>query len=251
MPNSAASLVVFAALAAPGLVFYLVRDSRRPSRDKSALRETAGFVVVGLVCDILALLVFGAVRISWPKDTPDVGELIRRGSLYGQEHYAYVAEWSVLILVVAVVFAVILGALDNFPGTRWPIGPIIDESQWRTVFRTALLPGTLPYARAWLEDGTQLAGIVEWYSADTDETQDRDLVLVEPILLRYAGATEDVPYPISSAVISARRIMHLSVTYMPDSNASGVERRSRTRALLRRLWPQRGLAPNDGNRESP
>jgi len=220
VPNTAASLLVFAALAAPGLVFYLLRDSRRPAREKSNLRETASFVIVGLLCDILALGMFGAIRIGVAHHTPDVGQLIRHGLEYAQQNYAYLAEWSLLVLLLAVGFAILFAVVDDVPCLKRLLGPIVDESQWRTVFSTELIPGSFAHCRIWLDDGSQIEGIAERFSADTEETADRDLVLVEPIALRYPNDAKDVVYPASRVVISARRIVFFTVSYV-DSKGDG------------------------------
>lgn len=101
MPSSFTGLVLFVLLLAPGFTFAAQRERRAPRRQRSAFGETVLLGLTSFLCDIAALLVFGALRATIPDHTPDVGMLVREGRTYFDANYAYITWWVVGLLALA------------------------------------------------------------------------------------------------------------------------------------------------------
>lgn len=229
MPTTLVGLLLFVVLLAPGLIFLARARVTRPVSKPSALREAARLGLLSVASDLGAIALFGVARGVFPNHTPDVGGLIRDPSRYFRSHYAYLVLWGTALLVVACILA-LLGAVALSSAAGQKI------LSWRGL--ALLVPPSVDYARepAWwqlftnrperihvgcqLDDGTYVAGFLSTFSAESDETPDRELVLAGDLKIRVVGgALED--YPASALVVSARRLQYLAVTYVPDEELNG------------------------------
>lgn len=216
MPTTVGSLILFVAFLGPGLAFLLTRERRRPQPERSPFREVASLVLSGLICNIIAALLFGVGRWLWPRLTPDIGQLIRTPVPYARSHYAELWFAGLTFLGVALSCAVILGYQDFL---KWRFlgflrGEIVVDPAWELVFNSAPVQGFAKYCGCTLEDGTWIVGRLASSSPDVKESGDRDLVLAPPIKFR----TEEGKLEASNAeraVISARRVVLLEVHYYP------------------------------------
>lgn len=214
MPTTLGSLLLFVVFLGPGLAFLLTRETRRPRPERSAFREIASLVLSGLLCNILAALVFGLGRWAWPDRTPDVGALIRDPSNYARAHYGELWFAGLTFLMVAVIFAVVFAGI-NLPDNRvvrFLRGPIAVDSAWELVFNAREVAGFDKYCGCTLDDGMWVMGQLVSSSPDSEETTDRDLVLGPPIKYRQ-GSGRVVSSDAGRAVISARRLKLLEVFY--------------------------------------
>lgn len=64
-----------------------------------------------------------------------------------------------------------------------------------------------------LRDGSYIAGVVAWFSTDTDDIADRDVVLGSPLTRRLNGKTSDLD-GVHRVIVSAREIAAMYVTYL-------------------------------------
>lgn len=223
MPTTLIGLLIFVVLLAPGLTYSTFRATSRPVVKPTALQEVSGIVLRSAIFDGLALGLFALLRISRPAMTPDVGELIRAPGKHFTEHYASIALWGTGLLALACLMALCAARLaDN--GTVMtafdavglsPQGRSRQEPAWWVLFEGAP-DGSLVYAGCTLEDGTYLGGWVNSYSPDSDETADRELTLASPIQYRAPGDDGVQDLPVSAVSVSARRLSHLTVTYVPE-----------------------------------
>lgn len=94
-------------------------------------------------------------------------------------------------------------------------GPIRFESAWYKMFHGH--EDELVYCSCTLEDGSWVGGYLKSFSTEVEETADRDLVITPPILYRPVGSNEEVQWPTSAVIVSARRIMLLDVQYVDQS----------------------------------
>src|SRR3954447_18347043 len=101
MPTTAAGLILFVILLAPGLGYSAYRAVNGPVPKPSALRELGGIALRSAICDVFALGTFGVVRIVLPSHTPDVGRLARDPASYLRADLAYLFWWAVAVLVLA------------------------------------------------------------------------------------------------------------------------------------------------------
>jgi hypothetical protein len=88
VPTTISGFVFFVVLLVPGFIHYVQRRSRVPQRSLSPLVEIATLATVSLATNLVAIAVFGLVRWIAPDHTPNVGEMILRGSAYIAEGLA-------------------------------------------------------------------------------------------------------------------------------------------------------------------
>lgn len=198
------------AVVAPGLVYTAVRETQRQGRSASQFRETVAVVAAGVVSLVVAGWLFAGVRLLLPEHTPEVGRLLAspppRSSEYLVSNLPYVCAWAFLIIAVASGVAALLALLPPVP-----MGTISTDSAWHQVFR---LHGTNVevFVDCELTNGALLRGTLYSHSTATEETGDRDLVLVEATLRQPRdGAIHD--FGNSVVIVSAREIRHISVAY--------------------------------------
>jgi hypothetical protein len=134
MPVTVISLAVLVVLVLPGVVFAVQVDNRRPTRELSSLRELAIIAGMGIICDSLALLIFGIIRALLPKMTPDVGSIERKGTEYIKLHFVSVGWWFVGLFLVSCGVAYVLGRF--MPGIAGKVtsGKIAFNSAWWEAF---------------------------------------------------------------------------------------------------------------------
>jgi hypothetical protein len=82
-------------------------------------------------------------------------------------------------------------------------------------------PGENPIVGCTLEDGSYIEGRQASFNVSSDDSPDRDLVLVHPLKYRAPGATETHDLPWGMACISARRIVTMLVSYPPAPEQEG------------------------------
>lgn len=202
---------MFAAVVAPGLSYTAVREAKHPSsRESSQFRDTVAVVSAGLVALTAALWAFALVRWRVPDHTPDIGRLLtkppKHGASYLVEHLPYVAGWALIVLVAACGIGALFAVLPSLP-----VGTISRASGWHAAFR---VHGTkrMVYVACELQDGSYLRGKLWSHSTATDETGDRDLVLVEAEL-RRRGSEDFTALGGGLTIVAAREIRFINVAY--------------------------------------
>jgi hypothetical protein len=204
MPDTFVGLVLFVLFLAPGICYTVVREARRPRRELSALRELAAVVLAGVSCNLIAGVLLAIIRATWPSSTPDVGDFVKSPATHFANHFAQSAEWGVAFLLTACVIGILLG-LPDVPLLR---GPIQFRSAWYIDLHH---PEQTLYCGCHLEDGSWIGGYLSSFNTDVEDKGDRDLILTRPV---YRGPSSEELYPleVGSVIISARRLMFLSVT---------------------------------------
>lgn len=210
MPDSLLGLFLFAFFLTPGIAFALAREAMYPRREVSAFRETALTVLVGVLCNLAVLGLFGAIRGVAPEHTPDVGRLITQPKSYIQDQLPYVTGWIVGLLGVSTTLAVMLGTRVS-PS----LGRVVEGSAWYRMFNNQ--GDVIVYVGCLLDDGSYIAGDLFSYAEDVKETADRELVLTGNIQHRPSGASDTSSMNVGAAVVSARRIKILTVSYITDA----------------------------------
>jgi hypothetical protein len=213
MPDTFLGLAILVLLLMPGVIFAIQADSRRPAHDLSSLRELITIAGVGTICDVVVLLVFGLLRIWFPRDTPDIGKLARQGSIYTRAHFQELAWWTFGLFVAACLLAWALGRFRPGIAGRAVAGKIYATSGWWEMFHAQ--PKCRNYVSCTLTDGSYMAGYLMRYSTKTDETADRDLVIAGPVQYRGPGqATTSELQNVHAVSLRAAQIKYLAVTYL-------------------------------------
>ena len=230
MPTSFVGLLLFVALLAPGLAYVARRRVLTPITKPSVFRETATVVLLSAASDAFALALLGAVRGAFPDQTPDVGALVLAPRAYFQRHYIEVFAWGTGTLIVACLLALAGAAVLSARPVVWLLSlgffgwllgrgendeRVTTEPAWWRLFSGR--PERI-HLGCELDDGSWVSGYLASYSAESDETADREFVLAEELKYLPAGAqpgTEPQVLNASAVVVSARRLQLLHVTYVP------------------------------------
>lgn len=236
IPQSVLALVAFLFLVAPGLLFELLGERRRPAREETAFREASRTALASLLLSLAAVLLLVAIGQWKPTLLPDVERWLRDSKNYVPDHYDVVGRFLLLELGVALVLAV-LTDLALGVRRRSTIRPI---SGWHRVFRTELPRGSQPYIRVRLTDGSEYCGVLAAYSTNYG-LGDRELVLASPLTRRWPH--EPMPSPLADPpwqrmVIPGPVIHDFWVSYIPSIR---VRRKGKFRRALNRVkaWRQR------------
>lgn len=222
MPTTVAGVFLIVAFAFPGYVYEQRRRRSMPERTYSPFEELLAILFVGVLIDIVVVMALVPLALALPWPFPDPGMLIEQPRGYLADHLPTVVVWSLIGLAVATALAYVLGAR---PWVR------LVPTGWRERTSAAARKG-LPQQSAWwllfrehrraevyvgcvLDDGSYVAGDLHSYSKVAADHPDRDLTLRGEIYYRAPGAKSGAVLPdVNAAVVSARRLMLLTVTYV-------------------------------------
>lgn len=213
MPTSLLGLVLFLALLAPGFAFTSRQGRVRSGRSLSAFRETTTVALVSVAANSVVLGLFAVLRIAFPSWTPDVGALVRAPERYAVDHYAQLLAWGVGMLALATLAAFVAGGLRGREHHS-------AMSAWTLLFTAH--PDAAVYVGCLLDDGSYVAGRLLSFSRAAEDVADRELTLTGPITYRAPEKTGSSVLPdVGATAVSARRIVLLNVSYVPDAVPAG------------------------------
>jgi len=188
IPQTAAALLAFLALVAPGIVFQNLHERRQPAVDQTPFREVSSIALASLSFSILSVLLLAVVRACVPAIMPDPGRWLREGTRYFQGNYRLVAGFFLAELVLAIGLA----TAWSWVRSRGRAASIVKVSAWYHVFRELRPKGTDTYVRVSIQSGVEHVGKVIDYSTDV-EVADRELFLGEPLGRRLPGERDFTP----------------------------------------------------------
>jgi hypothetical protein len=207
MPTTLTGLLLFVVLLLPGFAYTILKERNTPTTRRSSFRETVEIAAVSVVAGLVALLGLAGARAAWPGDTPDIASLLRDPGAYLETDHVLLAWWGIGLLALATVVS---GAAGWKAGRRAPHVSVM--SSWWRLFDE--WPGDREiHVTCMLDDGSSLRGTAYSFNNASDETGDRDLILVGPIHYALPGE-EEAPYGASAACVSVSRIVTLFVTYL-------------------------------------
>lgn len=211
MPSTLTGLLLFVALLLPGFVFVTVVRRERPESRPSALQETAAIVLASVLSELLVLAVFAVVHQIVPTWTPTISQLIADPRKYLAANYLLTFTWTVALLVAACGVAWIAAIFVR----RRPVHPS-GGSAWWLLFETYCQDRDR-YVGVMLDDGSYMHGTLISFNQSADDSDNRELVLMKPITYRPPNATSTTELDCGAASISARRIVAVTVAYVPDA----------------------------------
>ena len=182
IPSGFGTVVVFLLLIAPGLLFDLLEDRRRPTIKESAFRETGRTILASIGLDVGAGLIVALLATRLPDFLVNPVDLAsqKASELVDARQGPVVAT-----LVVQTVFACGLAWGLHACLAHRSLTALEAVSLWFKVFRGAPT-GTVAYAQIRLTSGATWLGVVEGYSADL-ATNGRELTLSKPIMAAPPG----------------------------------------------------------------
>ncbi|MEU4128178.1 DUF6338 family protein [Streptomyces wuyuanensis] len=235
MPTTLTGLLLLVILLLPGLTYVIIRERQGTERRLSPFRETGAVIFGSIVSELVVLTMFAIVRSRWPQATPDVGKLIREGSTYAKAHYAPLAVWALVLLLLASILAGLAASVPTLAsriqrpqwvaqraarwGNRWNHPSTV--SAWWRMFKE-WHPDAEIYVVCTLNDGSLIEGSPISFSISADDSPDRDLILAEP-RYRPPGATGNAqPYDAGAVCVSARNIVAMFVSHFPATGPAGM-----------------------------
>ena len=223
MPSTLIGLLVAVYALIPGYCYYTVRRRTVPTRPVSTVIEGANLLVVAIVTNTATLALYGVLQwVPWFGDhSPSIVEILRdaRGYLLeSNARLAYVGVWAMGVLAVSSVLAVV------FALRLWPINRLVsrfapalsDESVWHRYFFLDAPEDARVFLECDLVDGSYVAGPLVWYNTDLEDHPDRELVLGQPLTVLSSAGEPLAPSPSSQAILSAREIRRILVTYVVE-----------------------------------
>ena len=233
MPSTLVGLLVAVYLLIPGYCYYATRRRTVPTRPVSTVIEGANLLVVALVTNTSMLVIYVALQwVPWIRGhSPSIVDLLRDAEGYllqSNARLAWVGGWSVALLAGASALAV------AFAYRLWPIEPFLkrfapalsDESVWHRYFFIGAPKDSYVYLECHLTDGSYVAGPLVWYNTDLEDSPDRDLVIGQPLTLLGPDGEPTEGSPGAQAILSAREIGQILVTYVDRSTIDLEEGRS-------------------------
>lgn len=227
MPTTLTGLLLFVVILLPGFAYLVGKERHGTERRLSPFRETVAIVSASVTSELVVIGVFAAIRTVWPSVTPDVGALLRQGALYfhgyqsHRGHYQIIAAWGIGLLALATLIAY----AATIPRVRrlgkWLTGPYPHEStvsSWWMLFETWKGAREIEVICI-LDDGSSIRGRFGSFNISADDSPDRDLILKDPLHYSPSGEEDEVPYPVSTACIAARRIVTMFVNYSDPLSA--------------------------------
>ncbi len=218
MPTPLVGLTLFIYLLIPGLVYNSQLRKRVPLRATSPLVEAGTLATVSLATNAIALTLFGLYRLVWSSHSPEPRRILGEGLDYTAERLGYVSAWTAALLFVSCGIAFWWGTgprLTRHLTARFA-PTIVDVSGWYQIFEEAS-DGHLVYVGCDMHDGAYLAGYLDWYSTEVEETADRDLALAAPITLKRGDGEEVLS--VERVLVSARDIVRMFVAYVVPENS--------------------------------
>jgi hypothetical protein len=219
-PDSIAAILGILFVVAPGLVFEVVRERRRPTVERSTFREASWVALASLAFDVAALLVLAGIHAFWAQPFPDMSAWASEGLSYVIEQpwrvAAFLGAWAVLAVGGAIGAALVL-----FRRSTARIDP--NTTAWYELFRKRVPRDSYPMASVLLDDGSSYAGEVVYYDANILPAE-RELILGPPLWYRTSDESELAPLPREHhwqrAVIAAPRIRAMWVRYPKRAEGS-------------------------------
>ena len=224
IPNTLATFAAFLMLVAPGLVFEIRRERRRPALQETAFREASRVAFTSLLFSGLALVLLSAIRGWWPALLLDPGAWLRQGKIYLVSNYRIVARTGLVQVAVAVGLALLVDELLAQSQTKGHITPF---SAWYHVFRKELPPNQVAWVGLRLSDKTEIWGYLKHYGAESD-VKNREITLradVDGRHLYMQAEGDEQPKELTdwkTIVVPGDQIVLLKVTYKDQAFPEGL-----------------------------
>jgi len=220
VPSTLNGVVLFLVFLMPGVAFALMRERHRPVRRLSVFRETAFAVLVSTAWVVLALGIVFFVQLAQPSVHRALVHLVTKPSKFFDNNVTLILGLMLGYLFVSTAVSALLGsaAFQHVIETARPGAADPSSSAWWILFDK--YPEHDKVLSIVLEDGSWLSGTLMSWSRDSDDSQDRELTIREPMHYRSANGKKSHPLDSAALVVSSRRILYLSVQYRPPEVAA-------------------------------
>lgn len=184
IPEGFATVYAFLALVAPGLLFEMLRERRRPSLEQSSFREASRVALTSLVFTTAAVLLLMLIGLMVPGVLPDLASWVRDADAYVRDHF-----WRIVVGVGAeVVLACLLaiGADRLLRRGDRAAHPIDHGDLWNSLFSADLARDQVAWVKVELTTGDRYWGYVDYFTIGRPPAE-RELVLKGPRMQTQGG----------------------------------------------------------------
>lgn len=220
IPQGLTTLISFLVLVAPGLLFELRRERRRPTLEETAFREASRIAFTSFIFSLLSVIVLTFFRSLQPEALPDPGRWLSDKSDYVAANYALVARFAVLEVGLALSFAFVADLIL----LRRATGNIVPGSIWFQVFRLERPKGKVPWVGVRLIDRTEFFGYLKYYTPE-QKLENREIALQGDVNGKslVMKTSTDPPELVEledwrTVVIRGDQIQMVKVTYMEEAS---------------------------------
>ncbi|MEP6667015.1 MAG: DUF6338 family protein [Nocardioidaceae bacterium] len=213
IPNTIAAFYAFLGLVAPGLVFQLLREQRRPALEETAFREASHIALTSLVFTTVAAMLL-AVASRFVQSMPDISAWITRGNSYLEQHF-----WSVVITLLSevVLACLIAWGVSTWLGRGQGTGAktITKTSIWYQLFKESLPSDKVAWVQAELTDGSRVFGFVDFYTVG-QKLAEREISLKGPDLaIQEKGGQVQKQVNFKYVTFKASEVLRMRVEHKP------------------------------------
>jgi S1-C subfamily serine protease len=221
IPSTVGAFIAFLGLVAPGLVFQMTRESRRPTYGETAFRELSRIALTSLIFTLASLVLLACLRLAWPGQFIDARAWVTHGQVYLASHLLVVS--FTLVLEVALACLLAFAAAEALSRrSRARISPF---GIWYKVLRDECPDGTRPWITVHLTDGTELTGLLRHYT-ESQILENQELAIGGPHMSRLSpdGIVSSIGKNFDAAVVRGDQILYMVVRYQ-NQNGELVRRR--------------------------
>lgn len=221
IPSTIGAFIAFLGLVAPGLVFQMVRESKRPSHGETTFRELSRVALTSLIFTLASLALLACLRLARPGLLVDARAWLTHGQPYLANHLLVVS--ITLVLEVALACLLAFAAAEVLSrGSRAHISPY---GIWYKVLRDERPDGTRPWIALHLTDGTELTGLLRHYT-ESEVLERQEIAIGGPHMKRLSpgGEFSDIGENFDAAVVRGDQILYMVVRYQ-GTNGELVRRR--------------------------
>ncbi|HVA09082.1 MAG TPA: DUF6338 family protein [Acidimicrobiales bacterium] len=189
LPTTGAALLAFLLLIVPGLLFELIRESRKPTPSRSSLREGTWVLFVGAMASAGALLVLAIARAGFSWSMPDPRLWLAHPVEYQTEHYRLVARTLALGFFLACALGAVAGGIairidkSKSVATRVSSTPALFTALYRDVKGTGK---PVPFVTVHTTAGVKYMGVA--VEVDPAAAHDEGWLVLEQPLRRFTVA---------------------------------------------------------------
>jgi hypothetical protein len=239
IPSTVGAFISFLALVAPGIVFHLAREFRRPPYTDTTFRELSRVALTSLIFTFVSVALLVGARGLWPRMLINAQSWAAHPQRYFASHLLAVTGSIVLEVVIACLLA--LGAAVAMSRrSRARISPF---GTWYKVLRQERPEGTRPWLTLHLTDGTELSGLLRHYS-DSPILDNQEIAIGGPHMRRVTpdGKSSDIGKNFDAAVVRGEQILYMVVRYH-DENGQLVRRKTKESPKGKRDIPAASTTP--------
>lgn len=239
IPSTVGAFIAFLALVAPGIVFHLAREYRRPPYTDTTFRELSRVSLTSLIFTFASVALLAGVRGLWPRLLISAQSWAAHPQRYFASHLLAVSGTVVLEVAIACLLAI--GAAEVMSRrSRARISPF---GSWYKVLRLDRPDDTRPWLTLHLTDGTELSGLLRHYS-DSPILENQEITIGGPHMRRVTpdGISSDIGKNFDAAVVRGEQILYMVVRYH-DENGQLVRRKTKESPQGKRDTPAASPTP--------